>query len=726
MSEPSAYAAGPSPERLRSLFRPHRIAVIGASDKSYFSRTAVSNLVDFGLADRVHLVNSRSSTVHGRPTVPAMADIGEPVDLALMMVPQAATLDCLSEAAAAGISNVVLLTSGYAEAGAAGREAQDLLVAHAEALDLLVLGPNMLGFANFVDRVPVTAVPNLPQVCGSVALLSQSGASSSAMVEFATTAGVALSHLVTLGNEAMVTAGDVLDFAVDDEQTRAVAIFMETVRRPEVFRRAARRALAAGKAVVVLKAGRSVLAARTAAAHTGAFVGDDASVSAAFADLGVIRVDTIEDLLVTAGAAAHLGRLARPGIGVVSISGGACDVVADLGADVGLPLPALADRTVEALTAVMPSYGTVQNPLDVTGAAVIDLTLSTTCIAAMGSDPEIGLILAINRIPWEAHEDPFSGQPFIDAIGSGATQSAVPVVFVNQVMQPITATTRAVMARGGVAYAICGLAQAVTAAQRIGWWSEQHPGKEVETPDFALPPPSERIGLWSEERARSLLQAAGVPLVPAVLARTADEAAAAAELFGGPVAVKLTSPQVLHKSDIGGVKLAVNGATEARAAFEAVVAAGAGVVGAEIEGALVSPMRSSGIELLVGVVRDPHWGPMLAVAIGGVLVEVLDDPALAPLPVSRARIRTMLDSLRGARLLAGVRGAAAADLPSVAEAIGRIADLAGALGDQLESLEVNPLRVDGDVVEALDAVVTWRDPSSGTSNGIGTEGPEGV
>jgi acetate---CoA ligase (ADP-forming) len=698
-------------DQLGTLFRPQRIAIIGATDKSYFSQLVVENLDKFGFGDRLHLVNPRNSRAHGRPTVASLADIGEQIDIAFTMVPQAATLDVLSEAAAAGVRNAVIMSSGYAEAGAAGVEAQLQLVAHAEQLGLLVLGPNMLGFANFVDRVAVTPIPNLPSGCGQVALLSQSGASSSAMLEFANTAGVELSYLVTLGNEAMVTAGHTLDFMVDDEQTRVIAIFMETIRDPEVFRRAARRALDAGKAVVVLKAGRSELAARTAAAHTGAFVGDDATVDAVLRDLGVIRVETIEDMLITAGVAAHLGRLARPGVGVVSISGGACDIIADLAEDVGLALPELGPAAQAALAEVMPAYGTVQNPLDTTGAAVIDPQLATACIAAMGADPSIGAILAVNKLPWQSHEEPFSGQQFVDAIGKGAAESSVPVVFVNQVMQPITDVTRASTDLGGIPYAICGLGSAVTALQHVAWWSAQRYAAPPAPADVSVPAPALRRGVWSERRARELLDAAGVPVIPAVLARSADDAVAAAERIGGPVAVKLVSPQILHKSDIGGVRLGVIGAAAVRDAFDAVTAAAGQVPGASVEGALVTPMRTGGIELLAGVVRDPHWGPMLAVALGGVLAEVLHDAALAPLPVSSDTVRTMVTSLRGAAVLDGVRGGPPADLDAVCNAVLRLAELAAALGDDLESLEVNPLWIDGSVVEALDAVVTWRDAS---------------
>ena len=704
-----------TPDRLTSLFRPRSVALVGASDKSTFSLIAYRNLVDFGFADRTYLVNRRGAETHGRPTVTSCAQIGAPVDVAYLMVPQAGTLDALADAAAAGITNAVVLSSGYGEAGEAGRAAEAELAARAESLGMVLLGPNHLGFANLTEGVPVCSIPGLPREPGPVALLSQSGASSAAMLDFAAMAGVGLSYLVTLGNEAMITAGHVLDFLVDDPGTRAVAVFMETVRDPATFRRAARRAAAAGKAIVVLKAGSSALSARTAAAHTGALVGDDKVIDAVFADLGVIRVDSIEDMLITAGAAAALGRLDRPGIGIVSISGGACDIVADRAEDLGAELPELAAGTREALAAVMPDYGTVQNPLDVTGAAIIDPSLFTKAIEAMSRDPAVGVVGIVNSLPWVDDGRPYIGQMFVDAIGAGMRAAACPTAYVNQVMQPISAVTRASMERGGVPYAIPGLRQAVVALRNVAWWSQ---ASRAVTDGTAGPAAvaeaagalGERRGHWSEEAARRLLAAAGIPVVPAQRAASAEEAAKAAAGFGVPVSVKVVSPQVTHKTDIGAVRLDVppDGAAVA-AAYAAVTGAAAAVEGAVVEGVLVSPMRRGGAELLVGVVADPLWGPMLAVALGGVFVEVLKDSVLTPLPVSQERARELLGRLRGRAVLDGARGGAPADLDALADVIARVSDLALALGDDLAALEVNPLRVDGAVIEALDALVTWKD-----------------
>jgi acyl-CoA synthetase (NDP forming) len=699
-------------DRLASLLRPRGIALVGASDKSNFSVTAYNNLVRFGLADSTFLVNRRGAVTHGKATVTSCAAIGEPVDLAYLMVPQAGTLDALSEAAAAGIRNAVVLSSGYAEAGDAGRAAQAELAAHAESLGVILLGPNNLGFVNFTEGIPVCSIPDVPRASGPVALLSQSGASSLAMLDFAAIAGVGLSYIVTLGNEAMITAGHVLDFLVDDPATRAVALFMETIRNPGAFSRAARRAAEAGKAIVVLKAGSSALAARTAAAHTGALVGDDKTISAVFDDLGVIRVDSIEDMMITAGAAATLGRLERPGIGIVSVSGGACDIVADRAADAGASLPELAGPTREALAQVMPGFGTIQNPLDVTGAAVNDPAIFARSIVAMSEDPSVGVVGVISRIPWTGDDyTRYTGQRLVDGIGAGMRDARCPTVFINQVVQPVTDYTRAIMAHGGVAWVIPGLSQAVAALRNVAWWSgviRDAGASPAVAATVPVPPPGLRRGQWSEDAARTMLAGAGIPVVPARLVTCAGDAVKAARELGGPVCVKVVSPQVMHKTDIGGVLLDVLAQEDAvRAAYASVSAAAARVDGAAVEGVLISPMRHSGTELLAGVVRDPQWGLVLAVALGGIFVEALQDSVLAPLPVTPARARAMLDGLRGRALLAGTRGAAPADLGALAAVIARLGDLAVALGDDLDSLEINPLRVDGPTIEALDAVVTW-------------------
>jgi hypothetical protein len=345
----------------------------------------------------------------------------------------------------------------------------------------------------------------------------------------------------------------------------------------------------------------------------------------------------------------------------------------------------------------------------------------------MSQDPSVGVVGIINSLPWVDDGRPYFGQMFVDAIGAGMRFAACPSAYINQVMQPISGYTRASMDRGGVQYAIPGLRQAVVALGNVAWWSqatrslaEAQASTAAQAGSAAHAGPSataaavaaetgERRGPWSEAAARRLLAAAGIPVVPTELAASARDAVKAAAGFGGPVCVKVVSAQVTHKTDIGGVRLDVPpDETSVTAAYTAVTAAAAAVDGAVVEGVLVSPMRRGGTELLVGVVADPLWGPMLAVALGGVFVEVLRDSVLTPLPVSPERAGQLLGRLRGRAVLDGVRGGAPADVGALAAVIARVGDLAIALGDDLAALEVNPLRVDGAVIEALDALVTWK------------------
>ncbi|GAA2448842.1 acetate--CoA ligase family protein [Actinomadura vinacea] len=706
-------------ERLRAFFEPRSFALIGASDRSAFSKLVLANLVDAGHGDRTHLVNRRQATVHGRPAHPTCAAIGEPVDLAFVMVPVAAAVDAVRDAAAAGARGVAVLSSGFAETGEEGRARQRELLAVAEELGLVVLGPNVLGFVNVAAGVPAMALSDPPAVPGNVALISQSGASCGAMKDFAALAGVGLSHVITVGNEAMVTVGHLVDHLVDDGATEAIAVFMEGVREPAVFAAACRRAAAAGKAVVALKAGRSELAARAAASHTGALVGDDRVVEAVFGRLGVIRVDTIEEMLVTAGAAAHTGPLERPGVGVVSISGGACDIIADLADAAGAVLPELAPATVRRLAEALPPYGHAQNPLDITGAAIMDPELWRASVAAVGADPGVGVVVAVNSLPWrdgapQENRASFYGQRYVDAIGKGMRECKVPALYLTQVTQPIGEAARAVLESGGVAHAVPGLRLGVDALARIAAWSASRASDTAELgAGPTVPCAVERVP-FSEVDARELLVSAGIPVVPAWHVHSGEEAARAAAGCGSPVAMKIVSPDIAHKSDLGCVRLGVT-ADRAAAAFEEIMAAGRvpAAGGARLDGVLVAPMRGGAdgqpaVELLVGVTRDPDWGPMLAVGLGGVFVEVLDDVALTPLPVSPARARALLTGLRGAALLRGVRGGPAADLDRLAGVVAAVGRLAEELGPDLEALEINPLRVAGAEIEALDVLVAWR------------------
>ncbi|MFI7630069.1 acetate--CoA ligase family protein [Microbispora rosea] len=699
------------------LFNPRSIALVGATDKSGWSISTLTNLRTHGFRGPVHLVNPRGGFVHGEQAHRSLSDIPGQVDLAYVMVPTTAVLPVLREGAKLGIRHYVILTAGFGETGPEGAALEAEIVDFARESDLTVLGPNGNGFINAAADVTPYGLPiPSPLLRGSVGVVLQSGALASSVLGFAQARNVGVSLLTSMGNESLVTVTDVIDYLVDDPATKAIALFLESVRDPAAFSRAARRALLAGKPIVALKIGRSRLASRTAQAHTGALVGDDNVIDAAFRQLGVVRVRSLEDLIITAGLLAEVGPLPGARIGVVTPSGGASEIIADRAEDEGLELPAFAPETVARLREIVPAFGTVQNPLDVTGYVLIDRTLLGRALEAVTADPGVDAVMLLSDLPRVAPADPAPVYATFSASARRMAEAPMPVVVVSNVLTDVTEFGRDVQRQAGFPYVAGGIEHGMHAIGAAVRWGRAYRAA-VEAADAAVPAEAAGsaplvepgTGVWAEHRAAALLSSAGIPVVPGELVHDEESAVAAAVGFGYPVVLKAAAEGLGHKSDIGGVRLGLSGARDVERAYREVVAAAAAVPGAGRVGALVQPQRGGGVELLVGVVRDPAWGLTLAVGLGGIWVEALRDTALRVLPVDAAEVRRALDELRGAALLRGARGTEPADLDAVAAVVARVAAFAGSLGDDLESLEINPLLVRGSHVEALDALITWRD-----------------
>jgi acyl-CoA synthetase (NDP forming) len=687
---------------LDGLFRARSVALVGATDRSVWSTAAFANFARIGFPGQVHVVNRKGGQVHGLPAATSCAAIGAPVDAALVMVPEAAIPEAFADLNAAGIRNAVVLTSGFAEVGAEGAARQAKLLASAQAEGVTLLGPNCLGFINYAARVPIwTTQPPLPVVPGGrIGIVSQSGATAGFIAAYANRMGVGLSLQVSTGNEADVTIARVVDFLVDDPDTSVIGAFLETVNDAATLAAAARRALAAGKPIIAIKIGASENAARAAAAHTGSLVGDDRVFEAACRQLGIIRVASIEALVATASLMVKLPPLVRPGTALVSISGGVCEMAADQAEAAGVPVPALAAETTAALRAALPAFGTPNNPLDVTGGAMLDPALFERCIAPLGADPSLGLIACLMDSPDLAEDVAGFRGELIRAIGRGVQAAGLPALMLSVAVRPVNAIARQLTEEAGIAYLGCGVQHGLAALGRAQAWAALR-ARGVEDP--AAPPAPAAARPRSEHATLDYLRAAGVPVVPAVLARTAEEAVATA---AGPVALKIASADIPHKSDIGGVLLNVTAVAEGFATL--MDRARAARPDAALDGVLVTPMRSGGVELFVGVLRDPLWGPAIAVGLGGIWVEVLRDTAIRLLPVTPAMVEAMFAELRGARLLDGYRGAPAVDRAAAARAIAAIGDAALALGPGLAALEVNPLLATATGAEALDALAVWE------------------
>lgn len=692
-------------KRVSNLLNPRSIALVGASDRSRWSATIYENLRHSGYPGRVSLVNPRGGVVHGEPSVRSCAELGA-VDLGIVLVPQAAVLQVVDELADAGASAAMILTSGFAETGPEGANLQERIAARARERGLCLLGPNSLGFINHLSNVLAWATPlNSPSRRGGVAILSQSGATALFLAQMAHQQDIGLSHVIASGNEADLDIAVFLDHLLDVPETRAVALFVETVRDPAAFRVCAERALALGKPLVVLKVGRSEVTARSAEAHTGALVGDDRVFDGICRRYGIIRVDSVEDLLITADIGATCGVLRPGGLAVLSNSGGICEIAADRAADLGLEMPVLSEATLSSLRDLLPDYGTPHNPLDLTGG--IDPAGCEAIVRLLGAQDDIAVVLCpYYPVPNAANEVSERLTALHEGLARGLNIIPVPGLLVSYTGTVVTDHARAIVAASNIPYRACGLDRIIFGLAALARWSERY--RAGSGPEDAAHETPTQDRPASEAEALRFLAGHGVPVMPLRLVATAEAAAEAAEEFGDRVVIKIASPDILHKSEIGGVVLDIAGASQAAVAFRQVIeAARTHHPDARIDGALVAPMRGKGIELLVGISRDPQWGLVLALGLGGVLVEVLNDVALRPLPVDAAEIERMLNELRGAAVLDGVRGLPGADRDAIARAVEAICHAAMAAGPDLSVLEVNPLWVRGTQVEALDALMEW-------------------
>src|SRR3984893_9402283 len=619
-----------NPHPLESLFKPRSIALVGATEKAMWTGAILRNFSAYQFDGELYAVNRQGVDVLGVKGYPSCVAIGRPIEAAYISGPVTAIRDRLARVIAAGIKTAVILTSGFAEPGVEGLALHDELVAMSRPGRVRFLGPNSLGFANIADGKPLTATPpQLPLRDGSVGLISQSGATTSELMDIARRLDIGLSFAAATGNEAMIGLADLVDFLVQHPPTRVIAVYCETIRDTAAFSRAAIKAQAAGKPIVMIKVGSSALSASVAAAHTGSLVGDNRVFEAACARLNIVRVRTVEDLIVTAGFLTVTGELPLPGVAIISVSGGACAMSTDIAEPLGVDFPAFAPDTCAALREVLPAYGATLNPLDATGAVMADPGLFERTIKIVAMDPAIGCIFAIYPLPdTEAHT---AGAPQLKGIGTGFNAISKPGFLLTQSIQPVNAFGRLAMEAAGIKRVLTGLEAGLRAVAGAVRWSTRRRSESaarIGTPVtgndsgkvYGGPKP------LTERATLELLSAFGVPVVPGVLVGSKQDAAAAADTIGGRVVLKVASADIMHKSDIGGVRLNIVGGEAAATSYEAIMTSvKQAKPNATIDGVIVSPMREHGVELFAGVARDPQWGMVLAVALGGVWVEILDD-----------------------------------------------------------------------------------------------------
>ncbi|KRB10710.1 acetate--CoA ligase family protein [Achromobacter sp. Root170] len=696
---------------LSRLFDPQGIAIVGASaTPGKIGAMPVGLLLQHGYGGRIVPVNPRADTIAGLPAVPGLDALDADIDLAILAVPAAHAAQALECARPGQVGAAVVFTSGFSETGAQGAAEQDRLCAIARERGIRLLGPNCLGFMNVRRNVYATFSPapaNGVVAAGGIGMVTQSGAFGAYAYRMARERGLGLSHWISTGNEADIDVADCIEWLAGDTHTRVIMAYMEGCRDGAKLRRALSAARAAGKPVVVTKIGRTQAGAQAAASHTAALAGDDAVYDALFRQYGALRARTIEEFF-NLGYALDTWKRPPQGrrLGIFTISGGVGALMADDAADSGLTLPEPAADAQARLLERVP-FASGRNPVDVTGQAVAEpgLLLATADdMLADGRYDALAVFLAAagsSEALWPTFEA-FARQ-------MQARHPDVPLA-ISALFPP--ARRRELERLGCLVFPDPSAAVRTIAAVAA---MTSHSGRVTTQADPA-PASADNAPLretYTEIQAMELLRDAGMPASPSTLAVDADAAVrAAGDLRAAgqdiPVVLKVVSPDITHKSDVGGVKLSIRGEDAVRRAYVDIMAAvSQHRPDARVEGVLVAPMAPKGVECIAGVHCDPVFGPVVMFGLGGVFVEVLKDVSFRLAPFGRDEALDMIREIKGYALLQGARGAPPCDVDALADALATLSRFAHARAGEFSSVEINPLLAlpEGQGAVALDAVV---------------------
>ncbi|MFN0304702.1 MAG: acetate--CoA ligase family protein [Burkholderiales bacterium] len=709
---------------LEPLLRPRSVTVLGASPRaSSLGQTVVRNLIDAAYTGAVYPIQPSASEVDGILCYAALRALPTVPECAVVCLGADKVVDALEEAAALGVRAAVVLASGFAETDADGQARQHALESLCARTGMVICGPNCLGLVNVAAGIPLySASLGADLRRGNLAVISHSG---SCCIALSGVERLALSHLVSAGNGAVVDMADYLDYLAGDAATRAAALFIETIRDPRGFARAAAKMHAAGKPIVALKVGRSVKGATATASHTGSLAGSNAVYQDYFRRIGVIAVDDYDELVESCVLMQSTQPLPRGrGVAVLNVSGGEIALTCDLAEDTRVELPVLSPTTVARLRGALPAFATPRNPLDATGTAVFDMTMYRACIEALAADPAIAIVAVCQDCP--AGTGPAQAETYRTIAATAAvTASAIekPLIFYSNLASGLHPRVVEPLHEAGVP-ALQGARAALLAIRRLIDYAAFNPKDAAAYTDhleglidMGLVPIAawqERFKLGTaltEREAKQFLAAHGLPVTRERLARNADEAVAAAREIGFPVALKIESADVPHKTEAGGVRLNVQCEADVHNAFASIVASVSRFAPhATIAGVLVQEMITGGVEALVGVSCQIPFGSAIVVGSGGVLVEWVRDSALALVPVNEPHARALVAATRLSTLLAGFRGAQPADLDALVRLVVQVSDIAKIYGNVIDSLDLNPVSVlpRGQGVRVLDAMLMPR------------------
>jgi acyl-CoA synthetase (NDP forming) len=685
---PQAAAAPPMPvNALSALFAPHSVAVIGASgDATRIGGRPIAAMLERGYAGTILPVNPNRNTVQGLAAYPSVASLPMVPDAAIIAVPAEAAEAAITALAERGTRAAIIFSAGFAETGDVGAAAQGRLLATARRHGMRLLGPNSLGLFNTAQGFYGTFSTSLERgypVAGPIGIASQSGAYGMHLFSMARDEGMGLSCCVTTGNEADVNVGDLIGWMAQDPATEVIAAYSEGIRDAPSFLAALDLARRNRKPVVMMKVGRSEVGSAAARSHTASIAGDDAVTDAVLKEFGVVRARTTEELLDIARLATRRIYPVGNTLGVLTVSGGAGVLISDAAQAAGLPMPPMPEPAQQALREALP-FCAPQNPVDCTAQVLNDVSLVGRFANALVQDGGYGSILC-----FFTHA---GGAPSIVPRLRGelrAMRAAFPDrLFVLSVLAD-PPLVRDFEADGFAVFP--DPSRAVVAIQAMGRFGDAFAAAPPAPPPI-LPPVVLPRQTPSEAEAKRILAEAGIGAAPERACTTADDAVAAAEALGYPVVLKILSPDILHKSEIGGVLLNQMDAAAVRDGFALLQQRAASAAPqARIEGVLVARQLSGGVECILGVHRDPVFGPVAMFGLGGIFVEVLKDVAFRRCPFGEDAAEAMIRSIRSAPVLLGARGRPSVDIPALARMLSRLSVFAVQAGPDLAGIDLNPV-----------------------------------
>jgi acetyltransferase len=691
-------------EIIQRLLKPQSIAIVGASDKlDKVNGRPLKHLMDKGYAGRILPVNPKYEQIEGHDCYPTISDLPEIPDLTIIALPARFVADALVALGEKGGKAAVIFSSGFGETGAEGQAMETQLQEISSRFGMCVMGPNCLGFINAFEKVYATFSQYADGATGDgpIAFVTQSGAFGTAIASLVRQRGLGLGYFINTGNQADLDFSELMMGIVEDPRIKVAAGYLEGVKDGPALVRLAKRCRELGKPLILTKVGRMESGAKAAASHTGALAMSDAVFDAVIRQYGVIRARNEEQMLDIMEAFCQPRRPAGNRVGIATQSGGAGVMMADRAEEVGLEIPQLGSETQQRILDVMPEYGAAGNPVDVTGQFVARPELLSESVVAMLDDPDVDIAIVWLQL-MTAHVDKLvnifadiqarTKKPFF-VCWVAAPQAALEALR-NMGIPTYTAGERSIEAAAALIRYSESASKTDDSVMLTG-------NGEASVGNGNLP-----AGALDSVSAVDWLTRAGIPMAPVSLATSEDSAVELWQRTGGPVVLKVESPDILHKTEIGGVVLNLNGEPEIRQAYNLLVERARNAhPKADLKGILVQPMSSGHVELVVGVSHDPVFGMIVMVGLGGILVEVLKDVTFRHAPFDRNEAARMLDELKTGVVLDGVRGKPAVDRGKIADLLSRLSVWAASMEGRLSELDLNPVLVSEDGPVVVDCVM---------------------